>query len=70
MEKEFQISITAHFSARDAAVYCQAQEDRVLRRTDGSWVRTDRREKEGVATQEVLVNYAACSSHLQMEKST
>lgn len=28
----------------------------------------DRREREGVATQEVLVNYAACSSHLQQRK--
>lgn len=40
----------------------------MLGRTDGSWVRPDRREKEGVATQEVMVNCAACSSHLQVEK--
>lgn len=40
----------------------------MLGRTDGSWVRPDRREKEGVATQEVMVNWAACSSHLQVEK--
>jgi hypothetical protein len=40
----------------------------VLRRTDGSWVRPERREKEGVTTQEVLVNYAVCSSRLQMKK--
>lgn len=32
-----------------------------------AWVRPDRKKKEGVATQEVMVNYAACSSHLQME---
>lgn len=56
------------FSACSSAVHCQAQEARVSRRTDGSWVRPDRREKEGVATQEVLVNYAACSSHLQRRK--
>lgn len=41
----------------------------MLRRTDGSWVRADRREKEGVATQEVLVNDVARSSHLQMKKT-
>lgn len=68
MEKGFLISITAH-SASNIAVHCQVQEGLGgLRRTDGSWVRPDRRQWEGVATQEVIVNYAACSSHLQMKR--
>lgn len=41
----------------------------MLKKTDGSWVRPERRKKEGVATQEVLVNYAACFSRLRMKKN-